>query len=238
MDKEVQELQARLQYRFSDLALLSQALTHASASNARQPSNERLEFLGDAIVGLVVSEHLYLRFPEASEGQMTRIKSAVVSRRTLARVGRSLGLPQCLRVDSGLKQRKRYPVSLAANAYEAVVGAMLLDRGIAAASEFIVRTLGPEIALVVSGRHEWDYKTILQLKAQAQGKPPPQYEVARRTGPDHRGRFMTVVCIDGEECGSGWGTTKKGSEQSAASRALEKCYPDWMNGLQTLPPEQ
>lgn len=220
MDDMLQELQERLGYSFSDPSLLTRAMTHASASGRRKPSNERLEFLGDAVVGLVISEHLFRSMPRSPEGDMTRIKSAVVSRRTQARVGRALGLPQYLRVDPGLRQRKRYPASMAANAYEAVVGAILVDRGIEAAREFVLRTLAPEVVRARAGRHGRDYKSVLQQKTQAGAKGAPQYDTVQHEGPDHQRRFLVKVYIDGQECGAGWGSTKKAAEQNAARRAL------------------
>jgi len=122
----LEEVQSRIGYRFSRPELLSEALTHASASG-ETPSNERLEFLGDAVLDLVISAHLVATMPEASEGELTVARSAVVSRRALARVGKRLGLGNYLVVDAGLRQRGQYPPSMFADAYEAVVGAVFLD---------------------------------------------------------------------------------------------------------------
>ncbi|MHC4480547.1 MAG: ribonuclease III, partial [Planctomycetota bacterium] len=203
------------------------ALTHASATGGDALSNERLEFLGDAVVALAVCNHLFRQRPDLSEGEMTVIKSAVVSRRTMARVGRSLGLSEFLRVDYGLRQRASYPSSMVAGAYEAVVGAILVDGGMEAAVEFILRTLGPEIERTEARQHKPSYKSILQEKAQAEGKGAPRYSLVRYEGPDHRPRYLTVVHICGEKCGAGWGSSKKTAEQEAAKDALDKCYPGW-----------
>ncbi len=220
MADTLSELQDRLQYRFGDPSLLERAMTHASARGEDQAANERLEFLGDAVVGFVISEHLFRSLREAPEGRMTRIKSAVVSRQTLARIGRSLGLREWLRVDAGLRQWEQYPGSMVAGAYEAVVGAIFLDGGIDAAREFVLRTLAEEVEHALVERHHEDYKSALQWKSLAEGKGIPQYEVVRQEGPDHRRRFLTTVYIGGKECGSGWGRTKKSAEQSAAAQAL------------------
>ncbi len=223
------ELRDRLQHRFADPDLLALAMTHASSRSGSEPCNERLEVLGDSVIGLVIADWLFRRFPEMSEGEMTVLKSAVVSRRTLGRVGRALGLAEFLRVDEGLKQRKRYPASIIANAYEAVVGAVFMDGGIEPAGAFILRTLAPELERAQGGRHEPSYKSILQQRTQAEGKGIPRYSVVRFEGPDHQRRYLTVVHVKGEECGGGWGPTKKAAEQNAARDALDKCYPGWTN---------
>lgn len=227
VDDTIEQLQQRLQYRFANADLLIEATTHASAHGGGGPSNERLEFLGDSVIGLVIADHLFERSREMSEGEMTVLKSAVVSRRTLARVGRSLGLADFLQVDEGLKQRKRYPGSIIANAYEAVVGAVFVDGGLKAATDFILRTLEPEMQRARAGRHSPSYKSILQQRTQAEGKGIPRYSVVRFEGPDHQRRYLTVVHVCGEERGGGWGPTKKAAEQNAARDALDKCYPGW-----------
>ncbi len=224
MTDMLSELQDRLGYRFRDPSLLQRAMTHSSARGEDQPANERLEFLGDALVGLVISEHLFRSFPALPEGRMTRIKSSVVSRRTLARIGRSLGLPEWLRVDAGLEQRESYPTSMVAGAYEAVVGAIFLDGGMEATRDFILRTLADEVEQVLLGRHHEDYKSLLQRRTLAEAKGIPDYRVVRQEGPDHHRQFLTAVYIDGEQCGSGWGATKKSAEQNAAAQALRERY--------------
>lgn len=233
-----QQLQDRLGYRFSDPSLLVRAVTHASAQCEGMPSNERLEFLGDAVLDLVVSERLFDAMPELSEGEMTVMKSAVVSRRTLARVGRSLGLPEFLFVDDGLKQRRTYPASMAANVYEAIVGAIFVDGGLESAREFLLRTLAEEMERAEAKGHRPNHKSILQERTQAEGKGSPRYSVLRSEGPDHRRRYLIVVRIRSQECGRGWGSTKRDAEQSAAKDALDKCYPGWAEwGVKPRPPD-
>jgi len=225
MEDDLGQLQSLLAYRFKDASLLECALRHASAP-AAGPSNERLEFLGDAVVGLAVSADLFRTMPHAAEGEMTVIKSAVVSRRTLARAGRTLGLGEHMNTDRGLRS-SRYPVSVLAGAYEAVAGAIFVDGGLRAARRFVLRTLRPEIERAGAARHAAGYKSILQERTQAEGKGLPAYEVVRRHGPDHRREFEVLVRVEGRECGTGRGTTKKEAEQEAAREALDRRYPEW-----------
>jgi ribonuclease-3 len=227
MADKLRPLQERLQYRFKDGRLLVEALTHASATARGRPSNERLEFLGDAVVGLVVCEFLWRCRPSMSEGEMTVVKSAVVSRSALTRVARTLGLAEFLTVDEGMRQQKGYPGSIMGNAYEAVVGAMFLDRGLGKAAEFVMRTLEPEIERARSSQHTPSFKSVLQHRTQAEGKGAPRYRVVRHEGPDHLRRYLTVVQVGGKEQGTGWGLTKKDAEQNAARDTLDRCYPGW-----------
>ena len=224
-----EDLRARvedcLQYRFSNPELLERALTHASAASQARRSNERLEFLGDAVVGLVISDYVYQTTPELAEGEMTIIKSAAVSRRTMARVGRALGLPGFLHVDQGLRRRKTYPQSIVANVYEALVGAMYLDGGLDAAAQFILRTLELHVSRVRTSRLAASGKSTLQERVQAEGQPVPRYEILRYEGPEHDRRFFAAVYVSGQERGTGAGATKKDAEQRAAREALRKLYP-------------
>lgn len=226
MCEELEELQERLGRRFADPSLLGLALTHASVRGRGGRSNERLEFLGDAVLALVVSRYLFALHPPLSEGQMTKVKSPVVSRRTLAEVGNALGLAQFLHVDDGLKKHTRYPASMVAGAYEAVVGALFLDGGLEAAREFVLRTLGPELERVQARRHTPNYKAMLQERLQAESRETPAYVLSRWEGPDHQRRYHTTVHVAGRECGSGCGRTKKEAEQDAARSALQRLYPD------------
>src|SRR5690242_9763766 len=140
----LEECQQAVGYRFRQPDLLRGSLTHASGANTRLASNERLEFLGDAILGLVTCEQLYLRFPDYQEGDLTKIKSVVVSRRTCARFSKELGLGDFLFLGKGMNQQIAIPSNLLADVYESVVGAIYLDGGLEAAREFILRHLGPE----------------------------------------------------------------------------------------------
>lgn len=222
------ELQRRIGYRFSDPEVLRQALTHASACSDPRHSNETLEFLGDAVIDVVVAEKLFRDQPALNEGEMTAIKSVVVARVTLAKVGERLGLQGTLHVGGGLEQRGgNYPESLLANAYEAVVGAVFIDGGHREAHRFVLRTLGKEIEKARRRQHEPDYKSLLQRQVQGLGKEAPVYEIIHRTGPEHKPAFRAAVCIEDQQAGTGWGQSKKQAEQKAAEAALDHLFPDW-----------
>ena len=146
-DELLAECEAALQYRFQNRELLRNCLTHASSANHRLASNERLEFLGDAVLGTVICEMLYVRFPEAPEGELTRIKSIVVSRNTCAKVSEAMGLQKFLLMGKGLSLHDRVPLSITAAVFEALIAGVYLDGGLAAAQELLERALGPEIEL-------------------------------------------------------------------------------------------
>jgi len=224
MTRELDRLQERLGVRFDDESLLYRALRHASAAG-EVPSYDRLEFLGDAVVGLVVAEHLFRSMPAASEGEMTVIKSVVVSRRALGRVARKLNLHEYLEVGEGLQGRP-YPLSIVSGAYEAVVGAVFVDSGMAIARNLVLRTLENERERVCEERNAEGAKSVLQQMTQAEGKGIPRYKIVGAEGPDHALQFQAVVLVADEQCGEGWGRTKKDAESNAARQALERCYPD------------
>jgi len=221
VDATLGQLQELLGHTFSDIALLEEAITHASAGGREQFTNERLEFLGDAVLDLVISDHLFEALPEATEGEMTHARSLLVSRRALARIGRALGLDRFLRVDGGIQQRATYPTSILAGVYEALVAALYLDGGDAAARDFILRTLSDELDRIGAGVPQPNGKSRLQQEAQAAGRGIPSYRVVRTEGPDHERRFLVAVRVDGKVVGEGWGRNKKEAEQNAASQALE-----------------
>jgi len=226
MDETLRQLQELLGHSFADIELLEEAITHASAGGREQVTNERLEFLGDAVLDLVVSDHLFEALPEANEGDMTHARSLLVSRRALARIGRALGLEKFLRVDEGIQQRDAYPTSILAGVYEALVAALYLDGGHVAASDFILRTLGDELERIGAGMPQPNGKSRLQEEAQAAGRGIPSYRVVHTEGPDHERRFLVVVNVGGQNLGEGWGRTKKEAEQDAAHQALEQGWPE------------
>jgi ribonuclease-3 len=228
VDETAAQLQELLNYAFADADLLEEALTHASARGRDRFTNERLEYLGDAVLDLVISDHLFEALPEATEGEMTHARSLLVSRRALARVGRALGLEKYLRVDEGIQQREPYPTSILAGVYEALVAALYLDGGMAPARAFILRTLGVELERIGAGMPQPNSKSRLQEEAQAAGRGIPGYRVVRTEGPDHERRFLVAVNIGGRDLGEGWGRTKKEAEQNAARLALEG---DWRDAL-------
>jgi len=227
MADELDQLQERIGYRFSDLALLQQALTHASLCSEPACSNERLEFLGDAVAGLVIAEDLYCLGPDLTEGQMSAVKSVAASREAMGRVAEELALDEFLRVDRSVEAQGEYPFSLLGNVYEAIAGAIFVDGGFAEARRFVLRTLGPEIQRACQRKHVLDFKSVLQQMVQAEGKPAPTYRTLSRRGPDHDASFRVAVRIEGRDRGQGWGKSKKAAEQQAAHDALNGMYPSW-----------
>jgi ribonuclease-3 len=216
----LEAVQTILDYRFKDLDLLVSGLTHSSIATTRLASNERLEFLGDAVLGLVICEEIYSRFPRYLEGELTRIKSVVVSRETCAHVADSLGLVQHLSLGKGITESENMPASLAACALEAIIGAAYVDGGLEPARKFILAHMGEEIDRVLAGEHRRNYKSLLQQHAQRDLGASPNYEVLDEKGPDHAKAFEIAVTIRGRRYPSAWGPSKKAAEQRAAQEAL------------------
>jgi len=206
--------------RFNDRALLGLALRHASHSDSRLDSNERLEFLGDAILGAVVCDRIFERFPDLLEGEMTKIKSAAVSRRTCARVASRLGLEDLLVLGKGMQGQDRLPSSLAAAVLESVAGALYLDQGYDAARAWLVGLLDPLIEQAARSGHQQNFKSVLQQHAQQHLDGPPTYRVLDEKGPDHAKAFKVAVELGGELYAASWGQSKKQAEQQAALHAL------------------
>ena len=219
---DVRKVEEILHHHFENLNLLELALTHSSVNLALGQHNERLEFLGDAILGMVVCHYLYHAFPDLREGDLTRIKSTVVSRRTLSRVARDLGLQNLIHLGKGISLAKPLPGSILANVFEALVAALYLDGGIEKASAFLHRTLGPEVEQVLKGRHRKNYKSSLQHLAQLEFGNTPTYRVIREEGPSHLRTFEVVVKVGEKEYGRGYGSSKKEAEQDAARATLEQ----------------
>lgn len=206
---------------FDNPDLLALALRHASSSESRLDSNERLEFLGDAILGAVICERIYELFPDLLEGEMTKIKSTAVSRRTCAKIATSLRLADQMDLGKGMLMQARLPNSLAAGVLEAVIGAIYLDKGYAAAHDFITPLFDPVIeAAAISGHHQ-NYKSLLQQHAQGEMNQTPVYRVLAEKGPDHAKAFQVAVELCGVMHEASWGQSKKQAEQHAALRALE-----------------
>ena len=209
-----------LGYRFGDRSLLSTALVHASIANARVESNERLEFLGDAILGMVVCDRLYRTYPAALEGELTKVKSNVVSRKTCAEIAREIGLERALVLGKGVGNRENLPASLAAASFEAVVGALYLDGGLEIARSFILKHLDPRIARAATLGHQHNFKSVLQQAGQRVSLPNPQYVVVEESGPDHAKTFLIRVDLNGRKFPARSGSSKKQAEQEAALAAL------------------
>jgi ribonuclease-3 len=212
--------QERIGYRFKNPDLLRAALTHASSADQRVDSNERLEFLGDAVLGLVVCQALYERLPHALEGELTKIKSAVVSRRACARVAEGLHLTEALVLGQGMEPDEHLPPSLAAAAWEALIAAVYLDRGLATAGKFVLKYMEPEIDMAAASEHQFNFKSQLQQHAQRYLRATPEYELLDEKGPDHAKCFEVTVTIGKRQFPSAWGPNKKDAEQKAARLAL------------------
>lgn len=219
-DEVFEECEAALQYRFQNRELLRNCLTHASSANHRLASNERLEFLGDAIMGAVVCEMLYHRFPEEAEGELTRIKSIVVSRNTCAKVSEALNLQQFLALGKGLSVHDSVPLSVAAAVIESLVAGVYLDGGMEAASALVQRVLGPEIELASGVEHGKNYKSLLQQFSQKMFGATPIYNLLDEKGPDHSKCFKVSAMIGSQAYSPAWGPNKKAAEQHAAQNAL------------------
>jgi ribonuclease III len=211
-----------LGYTFTNPDLLKESLTHASVADNRVNSNERMEFLGDAVLDLIICEALYRRFPEYLEGDLTKIKSAVVSRRTCAEVSVETGLIDLLIIGKGISNRETMPHSLAAAVYESIVAAIYLDGGFEVVKQYVLRTMSPKIESIASNSHLHNYKAVLQQHAQKSMGATPIYELLDEKGPDHSKCFEVCVCVDGRRFTSAWGPNKKMAEQKAALLALEE----------------
>ena len=210
-----------LGYTFQDRALLERCLTHASVARTRLDSNERLEFLGDAILGAVVCEVLFSRLPEEAEGELTRIKSIVVSGSTCAKVSRKLGLDGFLLLGKGLSTNDPIPESIIAAVFESLTAGIYLDGGMDAARAFVTQTMTPEIEEAIESAHGRNYKSLLQQIAQKTFSETPVYQLLDEKGPDHSKCFKVAAAVGERVFPPAWGTNKKEAEQRAAHNALQ-----------------
>jgi len=218
----VQALAARLGIEPRRPSLFHQALTHKSAQQELSlPPNERLEFLGDVVLGLIVAEHLYRSHPNLTEGELTKVKAVAVSEPVLAAVARELDLGRYLILARGEEQTGgRERASLLADTFEAVIAAVYLDRGLRAGRSLVLRLLSSHLRAIERHEFEPDYKTLLQEKIQEQHRTPPTYRGISETGPDHDRTFVVEVRVKGRALGRGSGKSKKQAEQAAAHDAL------------------
>jgi ribonuclease-3 len=212
--------QERIEYTFKDKALLQAALTHASGADHRLASNERLEFLGDAILGAVVCELLFRLYPHYLEGDLTRIKSIVVSRHTCAKMSEAMGIQEFLILGKGMTTHPTIPPSLLADAFESLAAAIYLDGGTEAARDFLHRHLLPEIELAAGGELGNNYKSMLQQLAQREHGTTPTYQLLDEKGPDHSKCFQIAAQVGESRYPAAWGRNKKEAEQRAARNAL------------------
>lgn len=225
----IDTLQQALGYRFQNTALLQNALTHSSYANETLrnslDSNERLEFLGDSILGMVVAEYLYRSFPNRPEGELTRMRADMVCEATLASIARELDLGCYLLLGHGEEQGGgRSRASILADAVESVIAASFLDGGFPAARGIIERLVFAHVpGKQLSNR---DFKTALQELIQQKRNQVLMYNLVGESGPDHDKHFRVEVCLNGNVVGRGSGSSKKRAEQAAARAALERLFPD------------
>jgi ribonuclease-3 len=216
----LEECQEVTGYRFRKPELLRAALTHTSGANTRAASNERLEFLGDSVLGLVTCEQLFLRLPDYQEGDLTKVKSVVVSRKTCARFSQELGLGDFLFLGKGLNNYSEIPPNMLADVFESLVAAIFLDGGWEEAKAFVLRFMEPEIARVAQEAVSFNSKSQLQQLAQRQFGGTPRYFLLDEQGPDHDKCFKVAAQVGEHRFPPAWGRTKKEAEIKAAQNAL------------------
>jgi ribonuclease-3 len=220
-----QELTQRLNLQFADVHLLSRALTHRSYLNEHPDAledNERLEFLGDAVLDFLVGEWLYNRFPEMEEGGLTQMRSAFVQTGQLANFAREIGLDNAIRLGRGeLKSGGKLRNSLLCDVFEAVIGALLLDQGMDMVKCFIYPLLEGAVNEIITKRKNEDPKSMLQEWAQAKGFPPPKYLTINVSGPDHAKIFEVEARVNNRVVAVGEAMSKQAAEKSAAQKALD-----------------
>jgi ribonuclease-3 len=223
-EQRVQALQRSLGMRFQDPIVLREALTHRSylnEINQAWPSNERLEFLGDAVLGLISTDYLFHRFPDLLEGELTNLRSALVRTETLARFAGEIDLGQYLFLGRGEEMSKgRQRAGGLACAFEALLAAIYIDQGYAVARDFAMRFLEPELAVVLEGRLHKNSKSLLQEFVQARMQQTPTYHLVDESGPDHAKSFTVEVRVGSKVLGTGHDRSKRGAEQVAAGAAL------------------
>ena len=219
-DQIIEHLEKTTGHRFKRPELAVEALTHSSARDKDHPCNERFEFLGDAILGHVISEHLFSLFPQKEEGELSTMKSIIVSARTLSARSLALGFDGIVILGRGLTDKKGLPPSILGNVFESVVAAIYLDAGYDAARKFILSQLEAKTDEIRKNEHELNYKSLLQDFTQREHSVVPTYRVMRELGPDHRKKFQVSVEVDSTSYGPAWGVNKKEAEQRAARAAL------------------
>lgn len=215
-------IEERLGHRFQERQLLVEALTHTTFANENPgtSSNQRLEFLGDAVVGMVVADYIFRTYPELPEGELTTLRAAVVCEPSLAARTRELGGGQWMRFGKGESVAGRDRNSTLADLFEALVGALFLDGGLDVARSFVLRELTPVVAQARRGQVRVDYKTRLQEWLQRKWNEEPVYRLLNEEGPPHDKRFFVGVYHRDQQLGTGWGKNKKEAEQMAAREAL------------------
>lgn len=216
----LEDCQDAVGYRFQNPQLLRAALTHTSGANTRLGSNERMEFLGDSVLGLVTCELLYRRFPDYQEGELTKIKSVVVSRKTCAAFSEEVGLGEFLFLGKGMAGVGEIPSNMLADGFESLVAAIFLDGGWDAAREFVLGFVEPEIERVAADAVGNNSKSILQQVAQREYGGTPRYMILDEQGPDHNKCFKIAAEVNDCRYPAAWGKNKKEAELKAAMNAL------------------
>ena len=227
MSADLGDLQESIGLHFVNDILLHQALVHRSYLNENPdfglPSNERLEFLGDALLDFIVGEYLYEEHPEMNEGQLTSLRASLINASTLARFARSMDLGQYVYLSHGEDERGgRERVGLLSDAFEALVAAIYLDAGLEATTDFVIKLVKPEADHIVKNGLQRDHKSRLQEWTQRELGTTPIYRTVTEQGPDHAKEFTVQVLVSGEISGRGWGRSKQAAEQEAAKEALEE----------------
>lgn len=223
----VDEFRKKFQLSLTDTSLIITALKHRSFLNVtneeRVASNERLEFLGDAVLDLVVTHYLYQKFTKRTEGQLSKIKSILVSRPVLAEIAVDVSLGDMLLINKGEeKTGGRMRQSILSDTFEAVIGAIYLDKGLEAAREFIHQNLLVNFKSIMQRKLYRNYKSILLEYAQSEIGKKPDYKMIKESGPDHDKHFWVAVCLSGDKIAEGEGKSKKMAEQEAARHAIQK----------------
>lgn len=233
MDEEtLQQIEQIIGYKFSNSNLLVKAFTHSSGVDNRLLSNERLEFFGDAVLAVIICQTLFERFPGYLEGDLTKVKSMLVSRRTCARVTKQLGLQKFLKIGKGMVSSQALAGSLAAGLFEAIIAAIYIDGGFDPARNFLLRTFASLIDRTNAEQTQGNFKSLLQQYVQQQFNTTPVYGLLDEKGPDHNKCFESEVVIADRHFQGAWGTNKKEAEQKAALNALvelgvlEGTFPD------------
>jgi len=221
MDEQIlQQLEQIADYKFSNHNLLAKALTHSSGVEDRLLSNERLEFLGDSVLAIIICQTLFERFPAYLEGDLTKVKSMLVSRRTCAKVTKELGLQKFLNVGKGMTSKRALSGSLAAGLFEALVAVIYIDGGFEAAKKFVLKAFASLIDQADAQETQGNFKSLLQQHTQQNFETTPVYELLDEKGPDHDKCFESQVVIGKRYFQSAWGINKKEAEQKAAYNAL------------------
>jgi len=226
--RQLNSLQKSLKIKFKDKSLLNRALTHRSFVNEYRTGlqdNERLEYLGDSVLAVVINEYLFKRYEEYPEGDLAKIKSAVVSESTLARVASEINLGSFLLMGKGEERSGgRERASILANTFEAIIGALYLDAGLKESKKYILSLLKSHIERIDKLSYLRDPKTALQEYVQGKYKERPQYEIVKESGPDHEKQFTVKLFIHGRDISTGVGTSKRKAEMDAAKKILEEIW--------------